>query len=98
MQIKRGIPVSPGVVIYPALVLDAEDQPITRRSITDAQVSSEIARVDEAIKDAIEETSRTFACPDGQTSLGERTRRISSASTSGLLRRQAARRLTIPFA
>lgn len=74
MQIKRGIPVSPGVVIYPALVLDAEDQPITRRSIPDAQVSKEIRRVDEAIEASIAEIDELKA--QTAESLGEELSKI----------------------
>ncbi len=49
MQIKKGIPVSPGVAISRALVLDAEDQPIPRRTVAQAQVANELRRFDQAL-------------------------------------------------
>lgn len=49
MQIKRGIPVSPGVAIYPAVVLDAEDFPIPRRIVARQKVKRELERLDEAL-------------------------------------------------
>lgn len=50
MQIKKGIPVSPGVAIYPAVVVDAEDQPIRRRQVPHSGVLREIERLQRAIE------------------------------------------------
>jgi phosphotransferase system enzyme I (PtsI) len=49
MFIKKGIPVSPGVAIYPVLVLDAEDQPVARRVVAPTRVREEHERLDGAI-------------------------------------------------
>jgi phosphotransferase system enzyme I (PtsI) len=49
MEIKKGIGVSPGVVIGPAIVLDAEDMVIPRRSIPPEQVDREIERFRDAV-------------------------------------------------
>ncbi len=50
MLTKKGIPVSPGVAIAPAMVLDGEDQPIPRRTVAPNQVPKELARLDDALK------------------------------------------------
>ena len=48
MEIKRGIPVSPGVAIGPALVLDTEGFRISRRSVRRDQVKDELQRLRQA--------------------------------------------------
>jgi phosphotransferase system enzyme I (PtsI) len=53
MEIKKGIGVSPGVVISTAVVLDAEDLLIPKRQIDVAQVPFEIERLDKAVADSI---------------------------------------------
>jgi phosphotransferase system enzyme I (PtsI) len=58
MQIKRGIPVSPGVAVSRAVVLDAEDQPVARRTIHAAAIPNEFKRLDAAIGEAINEINR----------------------------------------
>ena len=50
MQIKKGIPVSPGVAIYPAVVLNAEDQPIPHRTVPAARVPRELGRFEDALE------------------------------------------------
>jgi phosphoenolpyruvate-protein phosphotransferase (PTS system enzyme I) len=50
MQTKKGIPVSPGIAIAPAMVLDGEDQPIPRRTVAPDQVPKELTRLDDALK------------------------------------------------
>src|SRR6184192_1365282 len=55
MEIKRGIPVSPGVAIGAALVLDTELFRIPHRSIEDHSVEEEIARLREALAAAAAE-------------------------------------------
>ena len=49
MEIKRGIPVSPGVVIKRAFVLDSEDVRIPRRHFIDTDAAAEIERLRAAI-------------------------------------------------
>ncbi len=45
MEIKRGIPVAPGVAIGPALVLDTEGFRIPRRTIRPGEVKKELQRI-----------------------------------------------------
>lgn len=49
MEIKKGIPVSAGVAICPAVVIDAEDINIPRRTVPRADLPHQHARLDEAI-------------------------------------------------
>jgi len=58
MEIKKGIGVSPGVVISTAVVLDAEDLLIPKRQVDAAQVPHEIARLERAVADSIADLSR----------------------------------------
>jgi phosphoenolpyruvate-protein phosphotransferase (PTS system enzyme I) len=55
MEIKRGIPVSPGVAIGPALVLDTEGIRIPRRFLGDGPVEGEVARLRHALGAAARE-------------------------------------------
>lgn len=55
MEIKSGIPVSPGVAIAPALVLDSESFRIPRRFIRKDEVEVELKRFELARKKAISE-------------------------------------------
>ncbi len=55
MEIKKGIAVSPGISIAKSKVLDSEDYRIPLRKIEPSQQTSEIRRVRNAFKDAIEE-------------------------------------------
>lgn len=55
MEIKNGIPVSPGVAIAPALVLDSESFRIPRRFIRKDEVDTELKRFELARTKAIEE-------------------------------------------
>ena len=57
MEIKKGIGVSPGVVISTAIVLDAEDLAIPRRTIEADQLDQEIRRFDDALQKSIKELS-----------------------------------------
>lgn len=59
MQIRRGIPVSPGVAIGPALVLDNEGVRIPHRIVAPDQVPHEIARLREALGSAAAEARET---------------------------------------
>jgi phosphoenolpyruvate-protein phosphotransferase (PTS system enzyme I) len=55
VEIKRGIPVSPGVAIGPALVLDTEGFRIPKRFIDQSHVESELARLRKALLAAAKE-------------------------------------------
>ncbi|HEV2294551.1 MAG TPA: phosphoenolpyruvate--protein phosphotransferase [Tepidisphaeraceae bacterium] len=55
MEIKKGIGVSPGVVISTAVVLDAEDVLVPKRQIDAASVPSEVKRLAEGIAHASQE-------------------------------------------
>jgi phosphotransferase system enzyme I (PtsI) len=54
MEIKRGIPVSTGVAIGPALVLDTEWYRIPQRHVEPAQAEAEVARLHQALHAAAE--------------------------------------------
>ncbi len=58
MQIKKGIPVSPGVAICPAVVLDAEDVAIPRRAVSARQVSIELTRLEQALERSREDVTQ----------------------------------------
>ncbi|HEX8915475.1 MAG TPA: phosphoenolpyruvate--protein phosphotransferase [Humisphaera sp.] len=53
MEIKKGISVSPGVVIATAVVLDAEDLVVPRRHVDAGQSAKEIQRLGDAIAQAV---------------------------------------------
>lgn len=55
MEIIKGIGVSPGVVICPAVVLDAEDLVIPRRMVDAEAVDAEVLRLNDAIAAAQKE-------------------------------------------
>src|SRR5258706_15370758 len=57
MEIKKGIGVSPGVVVSTAIVLDDEDLLIPKRQIDVAQVLSEIERFHQAIAKSVADLS-----------------------------------------
>jgi len=61
MEIKKGIAVSPGIAIAKALVIDSEDYRIPRRLIPASKRLTEIQRVRNAFKDAINELSNVEA-------------------------------------
>ncbi len=58
MEIKRGVPVSPGVTIGPALVLDTESYRIPQRFVGPDRVDDEIKRVREALAAAAREAKQ----------------------------------------
>src|SRR5438552_3461513 len=51
MEIRRGIAVSPGIAIGPALVLDTEGVMIPHRTVPPDQVDAEIARLHRALEE-----------------------------------------------
>ncbi len=55
MEIKKGIGVSPGVVIGTAIVLDAEDVLVPRRQVDAAQANVEVDRLGKAIAESTAE-------------------------------------------
>jgi len=59
MEVKRGIAVSPGVAIGPALVLDTEGIRITHRTIPADQITDEIQRLLKALDETAAESRET---------------------------------------
>ena len=59
MEIRRGIAVSPGVAIGPALVLDTEGVRIPQRVVLPDQVDEEVARLRVALKETAAEARDT---------------------------------------
>lgn len=55
MKIRRGIPVSPGIAISRAVVIDADEHAVPKRSVAKEQIKAEQARIDEAIREALGE-------------------------------------------
>src|SRR5437870_1459592 len=55
MEIKKGIGVSPGVVIGTAIVLDAEDIVVPKRQVDASQVPEEAKRLDKALAASAED-------------------------------------------
>src|SRR5437763_8406033 len=53
MEIKKGIAVSPGVVISTAVVLDAEELAVPKRHIEEKEVVHEVERFKEAVEHSI---------------------------------------------
>jgi phosphoenolpyruvate-protein phosphotransferase (PTS system enzyme I) len=58
MEIKHGIPASPGIVIGQALVLDTEGVRIPRRHVPESQIPDEIIRLGESIDRATEDARK----------------------------------------
>ncbi|MCE9589159.1 MAG: phosphoenolpyruvate--protein phosphotransferase [Planctomycetes bacterium] len=74
MQIKKGIAVSPGVAISQALVLDAEDQPVPRRTVSASHVSIEKKRLEAALAESGKEIESLRQ--QAQTQLGPELAKI----------------------
>jgi phosphotransferase system enzyme I (PtsI) len=55
MQSRRGIPVSPGIAIAKAVVLDNDEHSVAKRHVPAAKLDAEHALVDAAISDALTE-------------------------------------------
>ena len=69
MKVRRGIAVSPGVAIGPALVLDTEGVRIPHRTVPAEQIPDEIASLRAALQVAAQdarETRRLMAARVGQ--------------------------------
>jgi phosphotransferase system enzyme I (PtsI) len=74
MITKRGISASPGVAIGPALVLDAEEYRIPRRTIDAADVPAEIRTLDAALENSRQEVAELRAA--AARKLGDKTSAI----------------------
>jgi phosphotransferase system enzyme I (PtsI) len=74
MITKKGISASPGVAIGPALVLDAEEYRIPRRTIESSQVPEEIRRLDAALETSRQEVAELRVAATRK--LGEKTSAI----------------------
>ncbi|MHC4619866.1 MAG: phosphoenolpyruvate--protein phosphotransferase [Planctomycetota bacterium] len=64
MEIKKGVPVSPGIAIAKVLIIDSEDYRIPRRSIEPSQRIIEIQRARNAFREAIRELTQLEVAPD----------------------------------
>src|SRR5687768_2151391 len=58
MEIKKGIGVSPGVVIGTAVVLDAEDLVVPRRQVEASETGAEAERLGRAIAESVVELTQ----------------------------------------
>ncbi|MEM9418438.1 MAG: phosphoenolpyruvate--protein phosphotransferase [Planctomycetota bacterium] len=76
MLVKKGIPVSPGVAIYKAVVLDNEDRPVPRRTIPAALIDHHIRRVDNALEESIRQITEVHQ--QTTETLGEELAKIFS--------------------
>lgn len=76
MLVKKGIPVSPGVAIYKAVVLDAEDRAVPRRAIPVALIEHHVRRVDSALEESIRQI--TEVRQQTEDSLGQELAKIFS--------------------
>jgi len=64
MEIKKGIPVSPGISIARLLIIDSEDYRIPRRPIEPSQRTAEVQRLRDAFTNAVGELTRLEAAQD----------------------------------
>jgi phosphotransferase system enzyme I (PtsI) len=76
MNANRGIPVSHGVAIGQAFVLDAEDQPIPRRAIPASTVAVQHERLRRAIEQSKEDLQRERQHVEANPSFGPEIARI----------------------
>jgi phosphotransferase system enzyme I (PtsI) len=74
MQLFKGIPVSPGVVIGRIFALDDERQRIPRRLIPAAAVPAELARLDTALESSRKELAQVRA--DAEKQMGDEAAKI----------------------
>ncbi len=64
MEIKKGIAVSPGISIARSLTIDSEDYRIPRRPIKPSQRQTEVGRLRNAFRNAIDELTKLEAAQD----------------------------------
>jgi len=55
MEIRKGIPVSPGIAICEAYLLDSEEATIPRRLVPPEEVEAEVERLERGVADAVKE-------------------------------------------
>ena len=58
MEIKRGIPVSPGIAIGEVFLLEAEGVRIREHFITEGEAEAEVGRLEKAMDQALEELEK----------------------------------------
>jgi len=58
MQILKGIPVSPGIAIGPAFLLDIEGVRISEHFVSEEQVEAEVRRFEKAVEEACQELAQ----------------------------------------
>ena len=66
MEIRKGIAVSPGIVIAKSMVIDSKDYRIPRRAIMSSQRTKEVQRVRNAFAEAIKKLAALGSAPDIQ--------------------------------
>ena len=76
MLVKKGIPVSHGVAIGQAVVLDAEDQPIPRRVVPTSQVQAQHQRLQTALHHSRGEIEKQKHQVESNPSLGPKMAQI----------------------
>ena len=77
MFMKKGIPVSPGVAIAKALVLDAQDQPVQRKLVPAAGVALELDRLTRSLKQSQDDVEKLRV--QAETKLGKKLAEIFGA-------------------
>ncbi len=86
MKIRKGIPVSPGVAITRAVVLDAEDRPVPRRIVQAHRVAVQHEQIDAALAASIAELTKIRE--QTAATLGEELAKIFSFHVGMLADRQ----------
>jgi len=71
MQVFKGLPVSPGIVIGRVLVIDDEGHHVTRRTIPQVAIPAELSRLDTAIVASVADIKRVH--DRAQKEMGEET-------------------------
>jgi len=74
MQMFKGLPVSPGIVIGRVLLVDDDIRHVPRRMVQSEGVRSEIARFDQVVRAAIDELNEVYA--KAQKEMGAETAKI----------------------
>ncbi len=74
MQVFKGLPVSPGIVIGRVLLVDDDIRRVPRRVVPPEMVRSELVRFEQAVKAAIDELNEVYA--KAQKEMGADTAKI----------------------
>ena len=61
MEVRKGIPVSPGIAIADVVVLGREELRIRRSYVAASKVDAEVERLDRAIKQSVVEINEELA-------------------------------------